>query len=120
MAGIVKSDRRRQERGWFRKPELKVKYLEMLAHDARGPSKVLIAVRKRPLWLMGIEVHICDANAWVTEGGEAVLQGHPGLHRETLSQQANKQRDGFGEGSRILWRANGRKRLEGQEEIEVG
>lgn len=49
MMGIVKSDSKRQERGWLRKPELKVKYLEKLFHDARGPSKVLIAVRKRPL-----------------------------------------------------------------------
>lgn len=49
MAGRVRSDSRRQERGWFRKPEPKVRYLVKLFHDARGPSKVLIAVRKRPL-----------------------------------------------------------------------
>lgn len=45
--------------------ELNVKHLENLFCDARGPRKVLItfSILKRPLWPMGIVVHICDASA---------------------------------------------------------
>jgi hypothetical protein len=37
--------------------------------------------------LPGMVIHICNPSTWEVEEGGSLIQGHSGLHRETLSQR---------------------------------
>jgi hypothetical protein len=47
---------------------------------------------QKMLYQLGVVVHICNPSRQEGEAGGLTLQSHPGLHRETPSQNARKKK----------------------------